>query len=326
MSEYLNVAEAAEEIGVTTTSLYKLVNHSDQSKRLEPVNRQTHRGDGGFRFTREEIDRVKVLYKKDDLTSAEAAKRMGRSTTYIHKLINDNSIEFYEKEYRGKKTYFIKEVDLNHYLELNPDAGKTETLFDKRSGIFLYQPYSKEGNIARITRLKRINHRKVEAFLQTNDDRMITHDTAIKEGWQPVIQLKEKKTLTSYGYAKFIFPIPKTLDSVIYAVLEEFFIHAGPANMRISVEDKLVVEVRKSVLLGIMPATHPDLIDKLKLFIVEGEVIPKYDGVLIDTGLSPITFFLPEQQKYALNILAAKEGVSLQEWIAKKISLIEEIH
>ncbi|ULL14810.1 hypothetical protein DVH26_10345 [Paenibacillus sp. H1-7] len=45
---------------------------------------------------------------------------------------------FYEEEYRGKRTYFIKEEDLEQYIKENPDAGKTETIYDKQSGLFLF--------------------------------------------------------------------------------------------------------------------------------------------------------------------------------------------
>ncbi|MFC3345813.1 hypothetical protein ACFOHW_26125 [Paenibacillus abyssi] len=89
--------------------------------------------------------------------------------------------------------------------------------------------------------------------------------------------------------------------------------------MKISAGEQLVVEVKKSVLVGILPTTHPDMIDKLKLFLLKGEIIPKYDGTLIDTGLSPITFYLPEEKKAELVRLAAADGISLQEWIEKRL-------
>jgi hypothetical protein len=125
---YLNVAQAAAALGITSTSLYKIINHPDDSKRLEPVNRATHRGDGGYRFRADEVERLKVHYTKPDLTSAEAARKIGRSTTFIHKLLHDGSLNYYEGEYRGKRTYFIEETELERYVQENPDAGKYETL------------------------------------------------------------------------------------------------------------------------------------------------------------------------------------------------------
>ncbi|RAU93437.1 hypothetical protein [Paenibacillus sp. YN15] len=46
METYMSLTQAANEIGITATSLYKIINHENPEKRLEPVNRTTHRGDG----------------------------------------------------------------------------------------------------------------------------------------------------------------------------------------------------------------------------------------------------------------------------------------
>ncbi|CAG7651650.1 helix-turn-helix domain-containing protein [Paenibacillus allorhizosphaerae] len=320
MSTYINISEAAKEIGITPTSLYKIVNHENPTKRLEPVNRSTHRGDGGYRFRLSDVQAFKTSYVKKDLTSMEAAQRIGRSTTYIHKLIRDGLIEYYEEEYRGKKTYFIKEEDLEHYINENPDAGKVETIYDKRNGLFLFQPFVKNGSLARIVELKRVNNRKIDARLKTSDDQLLTYEEALEHGWLPLLTITERKPITGYGYARFEFPTQQAPNSVIYMVIEELFKQAGPANMKITREGRIItVEVRKTVLLGVMPTTHPDLIDKLKLFLKSGEIIPKYDGTLIDTGLFPVTIFLSKSQKEALNRKAEEENMSLQEWIEERL-------
>lgn len=319
---YINLTEAASEIGITPTSLYKIVNHEDPSKRLEPVNRTTHRGDGGYRFRISDVLAFKERYVKKDLTSMEAARRIGRSTTFIHKLIRDGLINYYEDEYRGKRTYFITETDLAEYTTANPDAGKTETIYDKRSGLFLFQPFTKDGVLARVSELKRISNRKVEATLTIGPNQQLKHEEALTQGWAPVLRISERKATNGYGYARFEFPIPTAADSVVYAIIEDFYKHAGPANMKINrTVGKILVEVRKCVLVGIMPATQPDFIDKLKLFLKSGKVIPKYDGTLIDTGLSPVTFFLTEGQKKQLQMNALQEGLSMQEYIEGRLGL-----
>lgn len=320
MSEYISLTQAAKEIGITPTSLYKIINHEDPMKRLEPVNKATHRGDGGYRFRLTDVLEFKKGYVKTDLTSMEAARRIGRSTTFVHKLIRDGLIEFYEEEYRGKRTYFIKEEDLEQYIEKNPDAGKVEAIYDKRNGLFLFQPFGKDGSLARVVELKRVNNRKVEARLKTSDDQLLTFEEASKQGWVPLLSITERKPINGYGYASFEFPNPKAPDSVIYTAIEELFKQAGPANMKIAREDgRIKVEVRKCVLFGVMPASHPDLIDKLRLFIKSGEIISKYDGTLIDTGLLPINIYLTEAKKQDLIRQAEENNMSLQDWIMDRI-------
>ncbi|MFC5449067.1 helix-turn-helix domain-containing protein [Paenibacillus aestuarii] len=320
MSTYINLIEAAKEIGITPTSLYKIVNHDDPAKRLDPVNRTTHRGDGGYRFELNDILEYKKHYVKKDLTSMEAARRIGRSTTFVHKLIRDGSIKFYEEEYRGKRTYFIKEEDLDRYTEENPDSGKVETIYDKRTGLFLFQPFGKDDQLARIIQLKRVNNRKIDARLKTSDDQLLTYEEAASQGWSPLFSITEKKPINGYGYAQFEFPIPKAPDSVIFTVIEELFKQAGPANLKITSEHgKLSVEVRKCVLLGVMPATHPDLIDKLRTFLRSGEIIPKYDGTLIETGLTPITIHITEKKKLEMIRRAEDNNMTLNDWIMSRL-------
>lgn len=285
------------------------------------MNRATHRGDGGYRFRQSDVLEFKKNYIKNDLTSMEAARRIGRSTTFVHKLVRDGKIAYYEEEYRGKRTYFIKEEDLERYIKENPDAGKVETIFDKRYGLFLFQPFGKDGSLARIIELKRVNNRKIEALLKTGDDQLLTYEEAVEQGWVPLLTINERKPINGYGYARFEFPIPKTPDSAIYAIIEELFKQAGPANMKITWGDgRITVEVRKCVLIGVMPATHPDLIDKLKLFLKSGEIITKYDGTLIDTGLYPVTVYLMEAKKQELIRQAEENEMTLQDWLEIRLS------
>ncbi|WP_028563354.1 helix-turn-helix domain-containing protein [Paenibacillus pinihumi] len=318
-SEYLDVTQAAEALGITPTSLYKIINHTDPSKRLEPVNRTTHRGDGGYRFRSGDVEQLKGHYTKQDLTSAEAAKKIGRSTTFIHKLLHEGSLAFYEGEYRGKRTYFIEETELERYVQENPDAGKYETIYDKKTGLFLYQPFVKEDRKARLMELKRVSNRQVEAILQTEDNERLLYKEAVADGWHPELHISDRKLNTAYGYALFKFPVPRGIDSFIYTMIEEMFKQIGPSNMRVHAGQDLTVEVRKSVLKGILPETHPDFIDKLRLFLRTGEIIVKYDGVLIDTGLSPITVYLPDAKKQTLLRLAERENQSVQEWLEEKL-------
>ncbi|OME78676.1 hypothetical protein BK120_23340 [Paenibacillus sp. FSL A5-0031] len=320
MSEYLDTIQAASLLNITVASIYKIVNNADPAKRLDPVNRMTHKGDGGYRFTQEEIDRIKPFYVKEDLTSSQAAKRIGRSTTYIHQLFK-KGLPYYEGEFRGKKTFFIKETDLDLYGTNNPNSGKYDTIYDRKSQVYLFQLYRLGNRLARVCSMKRVSRSKVEVMLQVGTSDRIPLEHAINEGWKPAAAaITDRKAITSHGYAIFEFPLPITSDSVIYTIIDEFFKLIGPANLRIQVADVIQVEVKKAVLTGVLPSTHPDMIDKLKTFIRSGEITPKYDGTLIDTGLSPVTLYLPEKEKEKMIVKAKETNKSLQEWLEATIS------
>lgn len=320
MSEYLSVEEAAEVLGVTTATIYKLINHKDEKKRLNPVNRSTYRGDGGYRFKEEDIEEIMPNYYKSDLTVAEAASKLGRSKSFIQKLIKEEKLPYYEDIHRGKLTYFIKEKDIEQYKGAILDQEKYLTLYDKKLGIYLFQPFVKRNENARIVEMKRLSKNKIKVQLLTSSNEKVLYEDAIKLGWTPVNNLSAKKLNSSYGYALFEFPIPLSIDSVIYIVIDELIKHIGPNNMKVqSTENRIIVEVKKSVLTGIKSSTHPDLIDKLNTYIKVGKVIQKFDGTLIDTGFSPITFYLPEDEKLELIRLAEKNGQTLQEWLTMRL-------
>ncbi|WP_336775277.1 helix-turn-helix domain-containing protein [Paenibacillus sp. MMO-58] len=318
--QYIKAKEAAKVLKISVTALNKLKDHPDDNKKLVPVNALTYRGDGGYVYLQSDVERIKPFYTREDLTSAEAAKRIGRSTTFIHKLIREG-LPHSEGELRGKKTYFIKEADLVKYVSDNPDSGKYDTIYDKATGAYLFQLFEKDGKLGRIVRMKKISSKKKEITLQLAHNEILSYENAIEAGWLPKQHISDKKAITSYGYAKFIFPLPPTLDSIIYSIIEELFQQAGPKNMRITTADQIVVEVKKCVLLDVLPSTHPDLIDKLKMFIRTGEIVNKYDGTLIDTGLAPITFYIADKMKLKLIEKAAANNQTLQEWLEDQFSM-----
>lgn len=322
MNEYINVAEAAKLIRVTPTSLYKIINHEDTEKRLEPINRLSHHGEGGYRFRYSDVQVYIDKYGKKDLTPSDAAQQIKRSVSYIHKLIHEGTLPSYEGEYRGKKTFFIKAGDLEQFVENNPDTGKVPALYDKRLSLFLFQPFIRDGQLGRVMQLKRVSKKKVEAFIVAEDGEWLNYEDAIGLGWEPQLIIKDKKPINGYGYARFEFPYSKRVDSIIYSVIETLFEHAGPANIKIDQDEKMIcLEVRKCILKGILPSTHPDLLKELGVFMKSGKLIPVADGTLIDTGLFPVQAFLTEKQKKALMDEADAHNMHLQDWVLHRLTL-----
>ncbi|MEK4297366.1 helix-turn-helix domain-containing protein [Paenibacillus sp. FSL R5-0914] len=317
MGEYLNINQVAEELKVTLSTVYKLIDHPDPLKKLEPVNPESYRGEGGYRFRKEDVERIKPLYISKDLTTTQAAARIGRSKTFLQNLMRNGELSYYEAYFRGKNTFFIKEEDLLEYEQSKPSNVKSNTLYDKKTGAFLFQPYlnKENGRIARIMEMERISPMKIKAKMIDEGGKGISYEEAIAT-WKPLIQLERKESNSAYGYACFNFPIPTFLDSMIYTIIEQFYQHVGPANMRISKEEaSLVVKVKKCVLKGISPLTYPDFIDKLKLYIRSGEIISEGEDTVINTCFSPITFYLQESRKSLILKQASEKGMTIQEWL-----------
>ncbi|WP_162255005.1 hypothetical protein [Paenibacillus sp. Soil522] len=51
----------------------------------------------------------------------------------------------------------------------------------------------------------------------------------------------------------------------------------------------------------------------MKLFITAGHIVSKFEGTLIDTGLSPVTFYLPEGKK--VELVKHLEEKGHQDWL-----------
>lgn len=317
LSKYLNVQEVANMLGVTPATIYKLINHPEVSKRIEPVNRLTYRGDGGYRFSADSVELVKEQVIKKDLTIADTAKLLNRSKSFVHGLIREGKLKSYEDTYRGKKTFFIKKEDLEQYNKDVKEKPKSlwETIYDKKTGVFLFQPYFNNGELARVMSIGKNGSARAKITLKTSSSEL-TLEEALGLGWKPTYLIEEKKQVTAYGFAKFVFPIPRSLDSVIYQVIDELFKAAGPYNMRVKTGEMLEVEIKKTTLVGITESTEPDLINKLKTFAHSGEIVLVHNGTVIDPGYSSILMYLPYQTKKELLSEAENEGMKLHDYLA----------
>ncbi len=263
------------------------------------------------------MERIKPYYISKDLTTTQAAARIGRSKTFLQNLMKNGELQYYEAYFRGKNTFFIKEEDLIKYKQNKPSSVKSNIIYDKKTGTFLFQPYINKvnGRIARIMEMERISPTKITTVFIDEGGKEFSYEEAMTT-WEPLIQLERKEKNSAYGYACFEFPKPTFLDSMIYSIIEQFYQHAGPANIRITKEAAtLMVEVKKCVLKSISPLTHPDFIDKLKLFITSGEIVFEGDDTVINTCYSPITFYLRESQKSLIIQQAAEKGMTIQEWL-----------
>lgn len=322
MDKYLSVADVAEILNLKTSTVYKLINHDDPDKKLIPLNPVSYRGEGGYRFSEAEIERIKPYYVKDKLSPSQAARKIGRSTTFIYQLIK-KGLPYERAVYRGKETFLISPSDLEPYTHpANQHYSKFDLIYDKRTGVYLFQPYVLNGQIGRITHIKRLSRSKIEAQLCVGQEHILLSE-ALAEGWKPMTIAGGQRIISSYGYATFVFPHPAELDSIIYEVINLLFVLLGPLNLRIrSTQQSIYIEAKKSFL----PITQTEIIKVLSRYVEKGEIIKKKDGVLIDTELSPVTFYLKGGKKAALQELARKDGLSLQVWLTDHFNqLLNEV-
>ncbi|MFF2154449.1 helix-turn-helix domain-containing protein [Paenibacillus chitinolyticus] len=135
MNKYLNVKEVSILLGITSSSIYNLIDHPDPNKKLEPVNRETYKGDGGYRFKHEDVEKIKPIYLKHDLTTSKAAEQLGKSKSFLQKLMRSGAIPYYEDTYHGQRTFlFVRKSSFNTKIVYRQQ--NSMTLSTIRTGMF----------------------------------------------------------------------------------------------------------------------------------------------------------------------------------------------
>lgn len=96
--DYLSLEEVCDRVGLTKNQLGYLIKY----KHIEPINLDTWKADGGYRFEQEDVKRLEELYK-DSLTLKEAAEFLNKSKTYVHNAAKNGILPFKEIA-KGKST------------------------------------------------------------------------------------------------------------------------------------------------------------------------------------------------------------------------------
>ncbi|CAH8721271.1 helix-turn-helix domain-containing protein [Bacillus cereus] len=296
---YLSAEEVAKELNIGIQTVYKL-----KERQLIPVNQETYRGDGGFRYRVEDVEKIRPLFKRQEgFTLPQAARKLKISSSYLYQFVCSGEIDYEEGEYRGRKGYFFTREALDDFKRLHPEiGGDKDVLFDRKSGRFLYQPWiGPNEEMGRIVRIKRVGGKsKVICTLRVNGNDLNIEE-AVLNGWKPTLTIAPARAIPGYGYAEFSFPKPITIDSIVYTLIELLFENAGPYNMQIEETDsKINVKIKKTEIANVHAETHPDVVSKLQLFLTSGRIIEKYNGILIDTNFSTVQLSLENDIKEAI--------------------------
>ncbi|ALS09896.1 hypothetical protein ABE82_26110 (plasmid) [Paenibacillus peoriae] len=310
MSKYLGIHGMATLLKVSSSTIYKYVD----SGKLEPINRSTYRGDGGYKFEVEDEIEFQKKFKIYDLTVADVARILNCSKAHVHRLLKEGHIKYYEDMYQGHRTYFIKKEDLDEYIQgrMNSTKDEYEILYDNTTSTFLFQPFVLNDQLARVVDIQKRNINGTKVRLRTPSGE-ISYEEAIREGWRPSFTIQPQKVIGTYGVSSFEFPKPIDLDSSIYLIIEELFRAAGPKNLNIHFRDeKLFVTVKR---ISIRKELHPDLLDRMRNCIQNGEIVLTSDGLLITPAYSAI--YVRNTLKQRLLDAANQKGMNLEEYLER---------
>ncbi|WP_240420269.1 hypothetical protein [Paenibacillus periandrae] len=262
MSNYLSQKEMAQKFKKSSNTIRLWV----EKGMLNSVNPDTHRSDGGYRFTEEEYERLNQLFGSDSLFQSEAAEIIGISKQYLGLLAKADP--------PGIPSQWIPYGKQQRRIFRRADCIALKMALSKRE----HTQFTREGG--RELELYKNNLRLFDSFtfedkkvvvVSVNPIQLLTENYIIMEpnGYLPIskpcLDLPYERRI---GTIIFSFPKPLDVFSKINDVLSQMVRCLGTKNIRIfEKEETYFVRCRK----GKFEGNNEDLI-LLNKFILEGHL------------------------------------------------------
>ncbi|WP_218351629.1 helix-turn-helix domain-containing protein [Bacillus sp. sid0103] len=314
----LTTKEVAETLGVTVQTIYNYVKEG----KITPWNKETWKMDGTYLFHAEEVEKVEKELKKPGFTTKEIVAYLEgfnikvSPSTVISKM-KSGELPAVMKPYRNIDTFFVKKEDLDVNLHLFNRVKGREKFFDKKTGYFLFQSFENKetGEFARIMEWDGAGNGKA----LTNREREILIGELKQQGFEPVIALDDEVINNKKGSVMLKLIKPKQVKSMTFDLIDQFYRIAGPTNMKLDVLDGEIKIEMKPVLLPYFKTEHRDEIDLLKNSLVEGKMISRPNGVVLDSDLVSFVAYGSTQLKDQVKEYSDIEGLTQEEFIIQSL-------
>jgi hypothetical protein len=210
----------------------------------------------------------------------------------------------------------VKKEDLDANLHLFNRVKGREKFYDKKTGYFLFQPFEnkKTGEFARIMEWDGTGNGKA----LTNQERELLIGDLKLQGFESILELDEEITNNKKGSVVLRLVKPKQVKSMTFDLIDQFYRIAG-SNMKLEVLDGEIKIEMKPVILPFYKTEHRDEIDLLKSSLVEGKLISRPNGVVLDSDLVSFVAYGPTQLKQRVKEYAELEGVTQEEFIIQSL-------
>ncbi len=279
---------------------------------LTPVNTDTYKRDGGYRFSIEEIEKVKNELKVEGISLREAADIVGISPQYLNTLAIDGRIQSELVLIGRRHVRRFKEPDclqlakeLCHKTDKRlAQFGSKLSLFDNNLRLFELIPY--KGEMVRIIKTNPITLLKSDATL--------VYPVSIGHSsykW-PNIPYVTKK-----GFIVFQIPIPRNAEHKTYHVLYKLINGLGQKNIQVFEQEEgdYIIRCRPASL----PLSKEDT-KQLNRYLIEGEL--NYictNTAQLDSNLVSQYIHIPKDLFQEAEKIASTNDLSTQELIVQAI-------
>lgn len=310
---YIPTQKAADMLNVSVPTIYNYI----REKKLKPVYEDKWRIDRSLLFREEDIMKLQKELKKPGLTRSEVAKKLDVSPSTVTNYFKKGTLPFFIQQYKGRNLYFVKEEDLSEFIEQNDSNKKRhmKQFFNKELSVYLYQRYfNKDTNeMARVMEL-----RNGQGKVMTENGEVFTINDLLKKEFKPFENIEDKEYITRKGVATFTFQRPKFINSPIFNLIELFYQHLGPKNIRMAYDDnQIYLEIKPIVIEVENTELFETEINLLQQNLVEGQVSSRHNAILIESDLEPMIIHLPRNFKNKIVSEAIRRGLTIEEYAVK---------
>jgi excisionase family DNA binding protein len=309
--------QLAEIVGITEQTIYSLVKRGE----ITPINKEDWTIDGTYYFNAATTEKVKEIYHKPGLTNKEVAEALQISLSTAQKLIKTKEIPSFTSFYLGKTVSFVKKEDLEAFMVVHQFERKTP-IYNKETNTFLFQSFvhSTTGEIARIQEISTDGN----VIAITERGTFISLEELLKQGYSSRISLLEKKNNNKRGYCVFRFVKPSQLQSSIYEIIELFFQQVGANNMKVKLIEEIIEVSVKPSLLPFDKEEHKPFINLLQHNVLEGKVLVRHKGVMLDSDLETIHTVIPTSlKKKVAQVIKMEESMTIEDFV--KLAIEKEL-
>jgi hypothetical protein len=305
---YLTINQVSDRLEKTPRQIYYMV----KSNQLNPINFDSYRRDGGYKFSAAEVEEVEKHLKNRGLSLNKASSLIGISLQYLNSLALKGEIN--SKIYldgKKKTRYFTKEDCMTLKKKISTEELHRNT-FGKKIKLF-YDGYRLFG----LVEGERIINPHPLVTMKENGD--VTEKHSLMKG-EMFKDWPKKKYSRTKGFIQFQFTLPRHPQHPIFEVFYDLFSAAGPKNIKVfqtNVHDFIVI--CRELTLVLSDAQH----QLIARYLVDGELDKSEGKTVLKPVSKEVVIKLTDKNQKKLTAIREDQNLSSDEVINM---LLEKYH
>lgn len=300
---YLTLEQAARELDRTERQVRYLV----KTGILLPANQDTYKRDGGYRFSKEVVEEVKIKLEPEGISLRKAAEIVGITPQYLNSLALKGEIDSELVMIGNKKERRFNMNDcINFSEQLKSRTHKSVSQFGEKLHLYnhdlrLFELITYEGETVRIVKTEPLTILNTKGELVSP---AVPKDFTISSQWP------DKPYKTKKGFITFQVPIPRHAEHSTYNILYQLIEGMGVKNVQIyeRKDGDYFIRCRQGKLK--IQKEHAEL---LKRYLVEGELtVINEEEALLQSDIVSQYIHLPRDLYEKIEKVAKERSVSNQ--------------